>query len=334
MTLFQALLASVDEEGKVELTIEEINRKDLPEGDVLIKVHYSGVNFKDGLAGTNARSGVVKAYPLVLGIDLSGEVVESKADQYKPGDQVIVHCYGLGVDQHGGYSEYASVPAEWVVPLPQGLTLKEAMILGTAGFTAAQSVQTLEDHGAQPVGKPVLVRGATGGVGSMAIQMLNQLGYSVTAETRKKDALRDYLNGLGAEEVVSPEEAQLPKKRPLANRKWQAVVDPVGGEHMADYLAQVDSDGSVALSGNAGGLKFDATVLPFILRGVNLLGINAVDLNLEKRTAIWKRLGSDLKPAQLEAAIDHQVSLEELPEALRQIMAGKMKGRILVKIKK
>lgn len=332
MQTFQALMARVDEDNKVKVAIEELKRSDLPEGDVLIKVHYSSVNFKDGLAATNARSGVTKAYPIVLGIDASGEVVESPSSRFQPRDQVIVHNYGMGVQQHGGFSEYVSVPADWIVPLPAGLTLKEAMIVGTAGFTAAQSVEALEKQGLEKNEKPILVRGSTGGVGGMAIQMLHQLGYTVVAETRKKEAQSAYLTALGATEVVLPEEAQLEKSRPLSGRKWQAVIDPVGGDKMADYFAQVDLNGSIALSGNAGGAKFEATVLPFILRGVNLLGINSVDMPQESRIHLWNRIATDLKPAQLENLIDHEVTLTELPKALQQIVDGQMKGRVLVRI--
>lgn len=333
MNPFKALLATANEDATVDLALTEMTREDLPAGDVLIRVHYSSVNYKDGLAATKAKSGVTKAYPIVLGIDLSGEVVESKVDAYKPGDRILAHNFGIGVRQHGGYSEYASVPAEWIVPLPEGLTLKEAMIVGTAGFTAAQSIIALEEHDVQTDGKPILVRGATGGVGGMAIKMLSQLGYKVIAESRKKDSSTSYLEGLGATGAVLPEEVQMEKPRPLGSQLWQAVVDPVGGDKLGDYLAQLEANGSVALSGNAGGVKFTTTVLPFILRGINLLGINSVDLPKEKQIAIWERIGNDLKPEDLEGFIDHEVSLEELPEAFEQIVAGKMKGRILVKVK-
>lgn len=332
MNSFKALLASVDMEGKVEVAVKELRKEELPEGDVLIRVHYSSVNYKDGLAATNARSGVVRNYPMVLGIDLSGEVVESKADAFQPGDKVIVTSYGLGVSHYGGFSEYAQVPVEWVVPLPEGLNLKEAMIIGTAGLTAGESVLALEEKGIKPDNGPILVRGTTGGVGSTSVQILDKLGYTVQAETRKKETESDYLQQLGAASVLHPEEAQLEKQKPLAKQRWQAVIDPVGGDRMGDYLAQLQYGGSVALSGNAGGIKFEATVLPFILRGVSILGIDSVAYPMDKRQALWIRLATDMKPDNLAGQVDHEVMLEELPAAFEQIMAGKMKGRILVKI--
>lgn len=331
MDTFKALVASA-EEGKVNASVQELRKEDLPEGDVLIRVHYSSVNFKDGLAATNAKSGVVRNYPMVLGIDLSGEVVESKSEEFQPGDKVIATSYGLGVSHPGGFSEYAQVPVEWVVPLPEGLDLKEAMILGTAGFTAGESVVALEEKGLHPEKGPVLVRGTTGGVGSTSVQILDKLGYTVAAESRKKETSSDYLRQLGADEVLHPDEAQLEKRKPLAKQRWQAIIDPVGGEYLSDYLAQLQYGGSLALSGNAGGVKFEATVLPFILRGINVLGIDSVDYPLEKRRELWHRLATDMKPANLAGMVDHEVSLEELPSAFEQIMAGKMKGRILVKV--
>lgn len=332
METFKALVASLNEEGKVDASVQELQREDLPEGDVLIRVHYSSVNFKDGLAATNAKSGVVRNYPMVLGIDLSGEVVESKSEEFQPGDKVIATSYGLGVSHPGGFSEYAQVPVEWVVPLPEGLDLKEAMILGTAGFTAGESVVALEEKGLHPEKGPVLVRGTTGGVGSTSVQILDKLGYTVAAESRKKETSSDYLRQLGADEVLHPDEAQLEKRKPLAKQRWQAIIDSVGGEYLSDYLAQLQYGGSLALSGNAGGVKFEATVLPFILRGINVLGIDSVDYPLEKRRELWHRLATDMKPANLAGMVDHEVSLEELPSAFEQIMAGKMKGRILVKV--
>lgn len=328
----KALQASVDGEGKVNVALKELEIDDLSQGNVLIKVHYSSVNYKDALAATNAKSGVIREYPIVLGIDLSGEVVESNDSKISVGDPVIVTSYGLGVSHDGGYSEYARVPAEWVVPLPEGLTLKEAMIFGTAGFTAGQSVDAIEKNGASPADLPVLVRGATGGLGSMAVKMLSQKGYTVIAESRKKATNSVYLKNLGANEIQSPEETQLEKSRPLSSQKWQAVIDPVGGDKLSDYLAQVKENGAIALSGNAGGAKFDATVLPFILRGVKLLGINSVQVPQEERQNLWQRLATDLKPTELTRLIDKELSLEELPEAFQKMIDGKMTGRFLVNI--
>ncbi|WP_035051284.1 acrylyl-CoA reductase family protein [Carnobacterium pleistocenium] len=332
MNKFKALWADVIEEGKVVTKVKLLSKDDLPPGEVLIKVHYSGVNYKDALAATNSKNGVIRSYPIVPGIDLSGEVVESTTEDYSVGEKVIVTSYGLGINHLGGFSEYARVPKEWVVKLPQGLSLKEAMIIGTAGFTAGQSVQALEKNGLEKAMLPVLVRGATGGVGSMAVQILSKLGYPVEAESRKKAEQQDYLVAIGADKVIHPDESHLEKRKPLSKQRWQAVIDPVGGEYLSDYLAQLASNGGVALSGNAGGIKFEATVLPFILRGIDIYGINSVDFNLTERIALWNRLATDMKPEQLERMIDHQVTLEELPKSFAKIMAGEMKGRTLVKI--
>lgn len=332
MNKFRALWADVNEAGEVVTEVKVLSKNDLPPGEVLIKVHYSSVNYKDALAATNSKSGVIRSYPIVLGIDLSGEVVESTTEDYLVGERVIVTSYGLGITHFGGFSEYARVPKEWVVKLPQGLSLKEAMIIGTAGFTAGQSVQALEKKGLKKTMLPVLVRGATGGVGSMAVQMLSKLGYPVEAETRKKTTQQDYLVAIGANRVIHPDEAHLEKRKPLAKQRWQAVIDPVGGEYLSDYLAQLALNGAVALSGNAGGVKFESTVLPFILRGIDIYGINSVDFELTKRIALWNHLATDMKPEQLERMIDHQVTLEELPKSFSKIIAGEMKGRTLVKM--
>lgn len=328
----KALQAFLDSEGKVNLELKELEIKELSQGNVVIKVHYSSVNYKDALAATNAKSGVIREYPIVLGIDLSGEVVESDDPKIKVGDFVIVTSYGLGVSHDGGYSEYARVPAEWVVPLPDGLTLKEAMILGTAGFTAGQSVDALEQNGATPADLPVLVRGATGGLGSMAVKMLSQKGYTVIAESRKKETSSTFLQNLGASNIQTPEETQLEKARPLSSQKWQAIIDPVGGDKLADYLAQVKENGTIALSGNAGGIKFSATVLPFILRGITLKGINSVQVPREERQKLWQRLATDLKPSDLTSFVDQELQLEELPAAFQKMIDGKMTGRFLVKV--
>lgn len=332
MNKFRALWADVNEAGEVVTEVKILSKNDLPPGEVLIKVHYSSVNYKDALAATNSKSGVIRSYPIVLGIDLSGEVVESTTEDHQVGERVIVTSYGLGITHFGGFSEYARVPKEWVVKLPQGLSLKEAMIIGTAGFTAGQSVQALEKKGLKKTMLPVLVRGATGGVGSMAVQMLSKLGYPVEAETRKKTTQQDYLVAIGANRVIHPDEAHLEKRKPLAKQRWQAVIDPVGGEYLSDYLAQLALNGAVALSGNAGGVKFESTVLPFILRGIDIYGINSVDFELTKRIALWNHLATDMKPEQLERMIDHQVTLEELPKSFSKIIAGEMKGRTLVKM--
>ncbi|WP_027108188.1 acryloyl-CoA reductase [Lacticigenium naphthae] len=332
MKTFRALWSTADEEGKVSHEIKEMSTNDLPRGDLLIKVHYSSVNYKDGLAGTNARTGVIKSYPTILGIDLSGEIVESATDEFKVGELVVVTGFEFGVNHFGAYSEYARVPKEWAIRIPESLTTRETMIIGTAGFTAAQSIVKLIENGLNRESGPLLVRGATGGLGSLAIQMLSNLGFTVIAESRKKAEQEAYLKKLGASTVTLPGDNQLSKKRPLAKQLWQAVIDPVGGAGLGDYLAQIKHSGYIALSGNVGGLVFETTVLPFILRGITLFGIDSVQYPIEKRRELWERLGSDLKPTLLEETVDHEITLEDLPQAFRQIMDGKMKGRILVKV--
>ncbi|MGB3159626.1 MAG: oxidoreductase [Carnobacterium sp.] len=331
MKTFPAFIAK-EENGTIVSTIQQITKEDLPPGDVLIEVHYSGVNYKDALAA-KMGGGVVSQYPLTLGIDLSGIVVESAVSEFKTGDPVIVTSYKLGVAHDGGYSQYARVPSEWVVPLPDGLSLKEAMIIGTAGFTAAQSIHALESAGLHLGQETVLVTGATGGVGSMAISMLANLGYNVEAVSRKKEQSENYLQKLGATTVLSIEDVQLPKAKPLAKPRWSAIIDPVGGPQLAPLLAQLHYNGAIALSGNAGGLKFEATVLPFILRGTKLIGIDSVECPIELRKNLWQRLATDMKPTHLEDMVDQQINLTDLPLAFSKILAGKMTGRTLVKIK-
>lgn len=331
MKTFPAFIAK-EENGTIVSTIQQITKEDLPPGDVLIEVHYSGVNYKDALAA-KMGGGVVRKYPLTLGIDLSGIVVESAVSEFKTGDPVIVTSYKLGVAHDGGYSQYARVPSEWVVPLPDGLSLKEAMIIGTAGFTAAQSIHALESAGLHLGQETVLVTGATGGVGSMAISMLANLGYNVEAVSRKKEQSENYLQKLGATTVLSIEDVQLPKAKPLAKPRWSAIIDPVGGPQLAPLLAQLHYNGAIALSGNAGGLKFEATVLPFILRGTKLIGIDSVECPIELRKNLWQRLATDMKPTHLEDMVDQQINLTDLPLAFSKILAGKMTGRTLVKIK-
>ncbi|WP_034552426.1 acryloyl-CoA reductase [Carnobacterium funditum] len=331
MKSFPAFIAK-EENNTIVSDIQMINKEDLPAGDVLIEVHYSGVNYKDALAA-KMGSGVVRQYPLTLGIDLSGIVVESAVPEFKIGDPVIVTSYKLGVAHDGGYSEYARVPSDWVIPLPDGLTLKEAMIIGTAGFTAAQSIDALESAGLCLGQGDVLVTGATGGLGSMAISMLTKLGYSVAAVSRKKEKSANYLHELGAKSVLSVADIQLPKPKPLAKPRWSAIIDPVGGPQLATLLAQLNYSGAIALSGNAGGLNFAATVLPFILRGVKLIGIDSVECPAELRKQLWQRLATDMKPDGLANMVDQQINLTDLPAAFSKILAGEMNGRTLVKIK-
>ncbi|MFC3747005.1 acryloyl-CoA reductase [Paenibacillus sp. GCM10012306] len=325
---FQALV--VDNNDTFSVGIKNVSFEQLPAGGVLIKVAYSSVNYKDGLASIPDGK-IVRSYPFIPGIDLSGYVVSSADPRFHKGQRVLVTGYGLGVSHYGGFSEYARVPSDWVVPLPAGLTLKEAMIYGTAGFTAALSIMRLEDNGVSPERGKILITGATGGVGSAAVSMLNKKGYEVVASTGKLDAI-EYLKSLGASEVISREDVLENSGKPLNTQVWQAAVDSVGGHMLAAILSKSTYGGSVAVSGLTGGTEVPTTVLPFILRRVNLLGIDSVYCSAERRVNLWKLMAQDLKPEQLEAMVDREVTLQELPEALSDILKSNTCGRILVRV--
>ncbi|ARI78566.1 NADPH:quinone oxidoreductase family protein [Halobacillus mangrovi] len=325
---FKALMVNKSEE-KFSVQVEDLSFDDLPEGDVTIQVHYSSVNYKDGLAST-PNGKIVQSYPFVPGIDLAGTVVSSDDTRYQEGDKVIVTSYELGVSHFGGFSEYARVPGDWVVPLPEGLTLKEAMAFGTAGFTAALSVHKLEQSGVKPEDGTVLVSGATGGVGSMAVSMLAKNGYHVTASTGKESE-HNYLRDLGAKEIISREELSPEKLRPLSKQRWAGAVDPVGGKTLATILSETQYGGSVAVSGLTAGVNVPTTVFPFILRSVNLLGIDSVYCPMDVRKTLWNRLADDLKPDSM-GDIMNEVTLEELPDILSAILEGKVRGRTIVKL--
>jgi acrylyl-CoA reductase (NADPH) len=326
---FKALMVNKsDEDFSVE--IKDINLNDLPDGDVIIKVAYSSVNFKDGLAST-PNGKIVRSYPFIPGIDMAGVVVESKDPRFKEGDEVIATSYEIGVSHYGGYSQYARVPSNWIVPLPSGLSLKEAMIYGTAGFTAALSVHRLEENGLNPKKGKVLVTGATGGVGSLAVSILAKRGYEVIASTGKETE-HPYLKELGAKDVLSREEVTEEKIKVLDKQLWAGAVDPVGGKTLASILSKIVYNGSVAVSGLTGGTDVPTTVFPFILRGVNLLGIDSVYCPMDVRKTIWERMASDFKPANLEVNINKEVSLEELPASLSSILKGEARGRTIVRL--
>lgn len=325
---FKALVVNKDDNA-FTVDIQQLNLDDLPEGEVLIEVAYSSVNYKDGLAAIPDGK-IVSTYPFVPGIDLAGTVVSSEDDRFKEGDQVIATSYEIGVTHYGGFSEYARIPADWIVPLPEGLTLKEAMTFGTAGFTAALSVQYLQDHGVKPEDGPVLVSGATGGVGSAAVSMLSKLGYEVVASTGK-DSEHDYLRSIGANEIISREALQPEKIRPLDSQRWAGAVDPVGGKTLAYILSTTKYGGAVAVSGLTGGPNVPTTVFPFILRGVKLIGVDSVYCPMSIRQKLWQRLATDLKPEKLDQ-ITREITLEELPQALKDILQGKLTGRTIVKL--
>jgi acrylyl-CoA reductase (NADPH) len=299
---------------------------DLPEGDVAIRVDWSSINYKDALA-TIPKGQVAQISPLVPGIDLAGEVVEGDG----LGEQVLVTGYELGVAHHGGWARYARVPASWVVPIPEGLTPRQAMALGTAGLTAAMSIHALEAHGLRPGDGPVLVLGASGGVGSTAVGALATAGYEVHAATGKATE-HDYLKGLGAAEIVDRDEVTAESRRPLEGQRWAATVDPIGGAGTAYALRTTRYGGAVAVSGLTAGTKLDTTVLPFILRGVSLLGIDSVYASAETRRAVWARLATDLRPRGLDDAIAREVGLDGIEPVLDALLQGQAVGRTVVRL--
>ncbi|MEK8132281.1 acryloyl-CoA reductase [Paenibacillus filicis] len=313
-------------------SVRQVSPAQLPQGEVTIRVHYSSVNYKDGLAAL-PNSPIVKSYPFVPGIDLAGVIEHSDAEAFSPGDRVLVTGYGLGVEHDGGYSQYARVPANWVVPLPEGLSMAEAMALGTAGFTAALSLYELERNGLQPGEDtaPVLVTGATGGVGSVAVSLLAARGYRVTASTGKA-AEHAYLQQLGATSIIGREELRPADAKPLRKENWAAAVDPVGGEALPFILGSIRYGGAAAVSGLTGGAAFPATVYPFILRGVKLLGIDSVYCPMAVRQEVWNKLGSSWKPLSYLSAGYRTIGLDELPQALEDIMAGRLIGRVIVRL--
>jgi len=309
---------------------KELTKADLPHGEVLIKVSYSSVNYKDGLASI-PEGKIVRSYPFVPGIDLAGIVAESNDSRFKSGDEVIATSYDLGVSHYGGFSEYARVKADWIVPLPAGLTLKEAMALGTAGFTAALAIHQLEKNGLKPQNGPVLVTGATGGVGSVGISILSNLGYTVVASTGKSSE-HDYLRELGANEIISREETSAESNRPLEKERWAGSLDSVGGSTLAYLIRTTKYGGSIASFGNTGGPNLNITVFPFILRAINLLGIESVNCPMELRNQLWHRLASNYKPRHLLDMIGHEVPFEELPQALATILKGGSRGRTIIRV--
>ncbi|MGV9674321.1 oxidoreductase [Nocardia sp. NPDC003482] len=324
--MFWAMVAHETDNG-VTLAREEVGDDFLGDGAVTIKVHYSSANYKDGLAITRG-GGVVRNYPIVPGIDIIGEVSASDDPRFSPGDPVIAHGYEIGVSRNGGFAEYARVPADWVVAL-DGLTPREAAALGTAGFTAALSVQALLDCGLTPDSGPILVTGATGGVGSVAVDILAGLGFEVVASTGKSDA-GELLATLGAKSVIGrlPEDPDA-KPRPLGKARWAGAVDSVGGRSLAHVLSTIEYGGAAAVSGLTGGPELPTTVLPFILRGVALLGVDSVQYPIERRRALWGRLGKDLKPQHL-SLLENYAPITRVEEVLHAIRAGHHSGRTVL----
>ena len=328
--MFNALIVNKDEDsGKTSAAVQQISLDQLPAGDVTVAVDYSTVNYKDGLC-IGPGGGLVRKYPHVPGIDLAGTVESSSDDRYAPGDKVVLTGWRVGEAHWGGYAQKARVKADWLVPLPKGLDTRQAMAVGTAGFTAMLAVMALEDHGLTPGHGPVLVTGAAGGVGSVATAILAHLGHEVAAVTGRPETA-DYLKGLGASQIVPRDTLNETTKRPLEGETWTGCVDAVGGAMLARVLGQMKYGGSVAAVGLAGGAALPATVIPFLLRGVNLLGIDSVMQPFANRQRAWARIARDLPMDKLNAMI-HPAGLSDLPQLGRDILAGQIQGRVVVDV--
>lgn len=318
-----------NEENKTVSRWADLTLNDLDPGEVVIRAAFSSVNYKDALAATGAGK-VIRRFPCVGGIDVSG-VVESSLDaRFKPGDEVLVTGYDMGMAHDGGYAELVRVPADWVVRLPQGLSLHDAMALGTAGFTAALSIYRLQQNEVKPENGKVVVTGATGGVGSLAIGILKRLGYHVVAITGK-DSEHEYLKSLGAQEVMPRSAMDLNSTRPLEKAQWAAALDAVGGATLAWLTRTMQQNGVIASFGNAGGVELHTTVLPFILRGVRLIGIDSATTAMPLRQEIWRRLANEWRPPQLDM-LAHTIAFEQLPQIFPKMLSGESRGRTVVKI--
>jgi len=325
--MFKAILVNKDDQGyRAELA--QVDESSLPEGDVKVKVLYSTLNYKDGLAITG-KGPVVRSFPMVPGIDFAGEVLESSSTDFKVGDMVLLNGWGVGEGHWGGLAQQARVKSDWLIPLPKGLTAKQALAIGTAGYTAMLCVMALEKHGTKPSDGEVLVTGAAGGVGSIAIALLSKLGFKVVASTGRM-AEAEYLKKLGATEVIDRASLSAPGK-PLAKERWAAVVDSVGSHTLANACAQTKSEGAVAACGLAQGMDFPSTVAPFILRGVTLYGVNSVTVPRGKRIAAYEQLSKLLDLKTLDE-ISHEISLADSIEYAQKLMAGNVRGRLIVDV--
>lgn len=318
------------EEGKVVSRFVDMEEGELDAGEVDIEVAWSSVNYKDALAATGAGK-IIRRFPCVGGIDLSGVVRKSSDARFKAGDEVIATSYDIGVAHHGGYALRARIPADWVVPLPTGLSLREAMALGTAGFTAGLAVVRMEHEGLHPENGPVVVSGASGGVGSIAVEILARLGYAVTALTGKAQE-SDYLKRLGAKEVLLRQSLELAKIKPLGPETWAGAIDNLGGEVLAWMASAMKQNGVIGSIGLAAGFQLNTTVMPFILRGVSLLGIDSGYCARPLRKLVWQRLSSDMKPPHL-ADFTREIAFDDLPTVFEDFIAGRAHGRVVVKIK-
>jgi acrylyl-CoA reductase (NADPH) len=328
MVAVNALVAHQDAEGSITLAPEVVDEAFLPDGDVTIAVEYSGVNYKDALAVT-PKGGVTRSYPLIPGIDVAGTVTASTTPDFAVGDRVVAHGYDIGTGRHGGYADTARYPADYLVRL-DALTTAQAAAIGTAGFTAAMSVNAIRSHGVHIQDGPVLVTGATGGVGSVSIDLLAGLGYEVIASTGKSEA-HDYLMGLGAYQVIGRLPAEGEKIRALAKSTYAAVIDSVGGDTLAYALSTLNYGGVAAISGLARSAELPTTVMPFILRGVTLVGIDSVLLSIGKRRELWQSIATDLLPRHLDD-ITSDISILDAPETLRTIIGGGVTGRTRIAV--
>lgn len=316
-------------DGRIECHFGEIDAAWLPAGEVRVRVEWSSLNYKDGLA-LLGRPGVIRKFPMVPGIDLAGVVEESAVPGFAAGDAVVVTGCGLSETYWGGYAEQARVAAEWVVPVPEAFTAREAMAIGTAGFTAMQCVDALERHGLRPGGRDVVVTGAAGGVGSIAVALLAGKGYRVVASTGRREE-EAYLRALGAAEVLDRAELAAPGGRPMESERWAGAVDTVGGETLAGLIRTMEHGGAVAACGLAGGVQLNTTVFPFILRGVSLLGVNSVEVANAERRRIWGLLAEYLDRDLLET-MTREVALEEVGAEAERILAGQVRGRVVVRV--
>jgi len=325
MENYKALVIRETEEGFTR-EIERVGRDFLPENDVLIRVKYAGLNYKDALSASGNK-GVTKKYPHTPGVDASGVVEKSRDDRFTPGQDVIVTSYDLGMNTKGGFAEYISVPGDWIVPLPDGMTLKEAMVMGTAAYTAALALHKMEICGQNPEMGEVVVTGASGGVGSMAVSILKKKGYRVIASSGKTEYY-DWLKEIGAKRCINREEVSDESGRPLLSPAWAGGIDTVGGNTLATLLKRCDRNGSVATCGLVASPKLETTVFPFILNGVNLLGVDSAETPYALREEIWKRLATDLKPDTLDK-MEKLVKLEEIPGYMDEILEGETIGRVV-----
>ena len=327
MDSFKAIVIKENNE-EITYNLESITLNNLSEGEVLIKVAFSSINYKDMLA-LQKNGGVIRSYPMIPGIDLSGTVVSSSGNQFSRGQKVIVTGFAMGMSHTGGFAEYARVPAEWVVPLPNGLTLKDAMVFGTAGFTAALSILSLQKNGMSVENSPnILVTGSTGGVGSIALQILSKIGYKNIVALIRKENQVSVAKSLGATEVIFASELGENKKA-LNKQIYHYVLDTVGGDVAATLIPQIYYGGSMSLCGNAGGIKLSTTVLPFILRGINLLGIDSVNVPIEIRKSIWKRLANEWNIS--ETTLSREISIQELSKTIDAVKNGQHLGRTVLK---